>query len=115
MDTERLAQFQELVALDPHDTVVRFGLGELYLQAQEFAQAAEQFAEIIRSINAMGLEAFDRRDVSIPRRYSQATPCRTRAARLVRRCMDRTFRTAIARALGCPITTTNCLPRVTPV
>jgi predicted Zn-dependent protease len=48
MDTERLAQFQELVALDPHDTVVRFGLGDLYLQARAFAQAAEQFAEIIR-------------------------------------------------------------------
>lgn len=48
MDTERLAQFQELVTREPHDTVVRFGLGELYFQAQEFAQAAEQFAEIIR-------------------------------------------------------------------
>jgi Tfp pilus assembly protein PilF len=48
MDTERLAQFQELVALEPQDTVVRFGLGELYMQAQEFALAAEQFAEIIR-------------------------------------------------------------------
>lgn len=48
MDTDRLAQFQELVALEPHDTVVRFGLGELYFQAQEFAQAVEQFAEIIR-------------------------------------------------------------------
>ena len=47
MDTERLDQFQELVALEPDDTVVRFGLGELYFQAQEFAQAAEQFAEII--------------------------------------------------------------------
>jgi tetratricopeptide (TPR) repeat protein len=48
MDTERMAQFQALVALDPSDTVVRFGLGELYVQAQAFAQAAEQFAEIIR-------------------------------------------------------------------
>jgi predicted Zn-dependent protease len=48
MDTERLAQFEALVALEPSDTVVRFGLGELYLQAQAFAQAAEQFAEIIR-------------------------------------------------------------------
>ena len=48
MGTERLAQFEALVALDPSDTVVRFGLGELYLQAQAFAQAAEQFAEIIR-------------------------------------------------------------------
>jgi predicted Zn-dependent protease len=48
MDTARLAQFEALVALDPSDTVVRFGLGELYLQAQAFAQAAEQFAEIIR-------------------------------------------------------------------
>ncbi len=34
MDTERLVRFQELVALEPHDTVVRFGLGELYFQAQ---------------------------------------------------------------------------------
>jgi hypothetical protein len=33
MDTKRLTQFQALVALDPADTVVRFGLGELYLQA----------------------------------------------------------------------------------
>ena len=48
MDTKRLAQFRELVSLEPHDTVVRFGLGELYFQAQAFARAAEQFAEIIR-------------------------------------------------------------------
>jgi Tfp pilus assembly protein PilF len=48
MDSERLAQFQALVALEPDDTVVRFGLGELYMQAQEFALAAEQFAEIVR-------------------------------------------------------------------
>ena len=48
MDRERLARFQELVALEPDDTVVRFGLGELYIQAKEFAPAAEQFAEIIR-------------------------------------------------------------------
>jgi Tfp pilus assembly protein PilF len=47
MDTERLAQFRALVAMEPHDTVVRFGLGELYFQAQEFAQAADQFAEIL--------------------------------------------------------------------
>jgi len=26
MDTERLQQFQELIALEPHDTVLRFGL-----------------------------------------------------------------------------------------
>lgn len=39
MDTKRLAQFQELVALEPDDTVVRFGLGELYFQAQAFAEA----------------------------------------------------------------------------
>jgi predicted Zn-dependent protease len=48
MDTARLTQFRDLVALDPRDTVVRFGLGELYFQAREFAQAAEQFAEILR-------------------------------------------------------------------
>lgn len=48
MDTERLAQFQALVALDPSDTVVRFGLGDLYVQARAFAQAAEPFAEILR-------------------------------------------------------------------
>lgn len=42
-------------------------------------------------------------------------PCRNRAARLVKRCVARTFRTAIARARGCPITTTSCFPRVTPV
>ena len=48
MDRDRIAQFQEIVALDPDDTVVRFGLGELYIEAKEFAQAAEQFAEIIR-------------------------------------------------------------------
>ena len=39
----------------------------------------------------------------------------SRAARLVKRWVARTFRTAMARARGCPITTTNCFPRVTPV
>ncbi|GIX46708.1 MAG: hypothetical protein KatS3mg131_0919 [Candidatus Tectimicrobiota bacterium] len=48
MDAQRLAQFQALLALDPTDTVVRFGLGELYLEAGDYAQAAEQFAEILR-------------------------------------------------------------------
>src|SRR5262249_13657600 len=48
--------------------------------------------------------------VSLPR-----VPSRSRAAKLVNRCVARTFRTAMARARGCPITTTNCLPRVTPV
>jgi hypothetical protein len=32
MDTERLRQFQELIALEPDDTVLRFGLGELYIE-----------------------------------------------------------------------------------
>ena len=31
MDTERLQQFQELIALEPDDTMLRFGLGELYI------------------------------------------------------------------------------------
>ena len=48
MDTERLRQFQELIALEPEDTVLRFGLGELYIQAKDWARAAEQFAEILR-------------------------------------------------------------------
>jgi predicted Zn-dependent protease len=48
MDTERLQQFQALIALEPDDTVLRFGLGELYIKAGDFASAAEQFAEIIR-------------------------------------------------------------------
>ena len=48
MDAERMAQFQELIALDPADTVLRFGLGELYVEAGDFARAAEQFAEIVR-------------------------------------------------------------------
>jgi Tfp pilus assembly protein PilF len=48
MDTERVAQFQELIALEPEDTVLRFGLGELYMEAGDFARAAEQFAEIVR-------------------------------------------------------------------
>src|SRR5437870_13890981 len=48
MDTERLRQFQELIALEPDDTVLRFGLGELYIEAKDFASAAEQFAEILR-------------------------------------------------------------------
>lgn len=48
MDVDRLAQFQQLLALDPTDTVLRFGLGELYFEAQNFGQAAEQFAEIVR-------------------------------------------------------------------
>jgi predicted Zn-dependent protease len=48
MDTERLQQFQALIALEPHDTVLRFGLGELYIEAGDFVGAAEQFAEIVR-------------------------------------------------------------------
>jgi predicted Zn-dependent protease len=48
VDTERVAQFQALIALDPADTVLRFGLGELYFDADDFAMAAEQFAEIVR-------------------------------------------------------------------
>jgi Tfp pilus assembly protein PilF len=48
MDTERLRQFQELIALEPDDTVLRFGLGEIYIQAQDFTSAAEQFTEILR-------------------------------------------------------------------
>jgi predicted Zn-dependent protease len=48
MDRERQQQFQELIALEPDDTVLRFGLGELYIEAKDFAGAAEQFAEIIR-------------------------------------------------------------------
>ena len=37
MDVERLAQFQQLLTLEPTDTVLRFGLGELYFEAQDFA------------------------------------------------------------------------------
>lgn len=48
METERIRQFQELIALEPDDTVLRFGLGELYIGAEDFASAAEQFAEIVR-------------------------------------------------------------------
>jgi len=48
METARIQQFQELIALEPEDTVLRFGLGELYIEAGEFTCAAEQFAEIVR-------------------------------------------------------------------
>ena len=48
METERIRQFQALLALEPDDTVLRFGLGELYIEAGDFAHAAEQFAEIVR-------------------------------------------------------------------
>ena len=52
-------------------------------------------------------------------RYARApvacSPSRSRAARLVSRRMARTLRTARAQAFGCPISTTSCLPRVTPV
>ena len=48
VDAERVAQFQALIALDPADTVLRFGLGELYVEAGDFARATEQFAEIVR-------------------------------------------------------------------
>src|SRR5262249_23791603 len=48
MATARIRQFQELIALEPDDTVLRFGLGELYIEAGNFAAAAEQFAEIVR-------------------------------------------------------------------
>ena len=43
------------------------------------------------------------------------SPCRSRAARFVSRRMARTLRTARAQAFGCPMSTTSCLPRVTPV
>ena len=48
MDPERLQQFQELIALEPDDTMLRFGLGELYIEAGDFTSAATQFAEIVR-------------------------------------------------------------------
>jgi len=48
VDAKRVAQFQELIALEPNDTMLRFGLGELYIDARDFARAAEQFAEIVR-------------------------------------------------------------------
>src|SRR5262249_58563779 len=48
MATDRIQQFQELIALEPNDTVLRFGLGELYIETENFAAAAEQFAEIVR-------------------------------------------------------------------
>ena len=48
METERIRQFQELITLEPDDTVLRFGLGELYIEAGDFAGAAEQFTEIVR-------------------------------------------------------------------
>ena len=38
MDTERLRQFQELIALEPDDTVLRFGLGELYIEATRLCE-----------------------------------------------------------------------------
>src|SRR5215510_14862940 len=47
--------------------------------------------------------------------FRPLAPSRSRAARLVNRCAARALRTAMARARGCPMTTTNCLPRVTPV
>ena len=48
MDAERVVQFEALIALEPEDTVLRFGLGELYFEADDFTRAAEQFAEIVR-------------------------------------------------------------------
>ena len=48
METARIQQFQELIALEPEDTVLRFGVGELYIEAGDFTCAAEQFAEIVR-------------------------------------------------------------------
>ena len=52
MDTERLRQFQELIALEPHDTVLRFGLGELYIEAGDFASAGA--AEMTASASMAG-------------------------------------------------------------
>jgi hypothetical protein len=43
------------------------------------------------------------------------SPGRNLPAKLVKRRIDLMVRTAIANALGCPMITTNCLPRVTPV
>ena len=55
------------------------------------------------------------RRVGYPRVPVACSPSRNRAARLVSRRMARTLRTARAQAFGCPINTTSCLPRVTPV
>jgi len=44
-----------------------------------------------------------------------SSPCRNLSTKFVKRRIDLMVRTAIANAFGCPMMTTNCLPRVTPV
>ena len=53
--------------------------------------------------------------VAYPRGPRAFPSSRNRTASVVSRRMARTLRTAMAQALGCPMSTTSCLPRVTPV
>jgi predicted Zn-dependent protease len=48
VDAERVAQCEALIALEPEDTVLRFGLDALYFEADDFTRAAEQCAELVR-------------------------------------------------------------------
>jgi len=52
MDTERLQQFQALIALEPHDTVLRFGL-ENCISRRGFCERGRAIAEIVRLIHSI--------------------------------------------------------------
>ena len=48
MSQDRIEQFKKVLAMDPNDEVVRFGLGKLYAEAGQHQEAAEHFREILR-------------------------------------------------------------------
>lgn len=47
MDAERLAQWKEIIALDPSDPSSHFGLGKELFDAGDHARAAEEFKTAI--------------------------------------------------------------------
>ncbi|MBI3989359.1 MAG: tetratricopeptide repeat protein [candidate division NC10 bacterium] len=48
MSGSRIEQFKEILALDPNDEVVHYGLGEEYLRAGMFEEAVQEFETVIR-------------------------------------------------------------------
>lgn len=48
MSGSRIEEFKEILALDPSDEVVHYGLGEEYLKAGRFEEAIREFETVIR-------------------------------------------------------------------
>lgn len=48
MSESRIEQFKEVLALDPNDEVVHYGLGEEYLKAGMHEEAVQEFEAVIR-------------------------------------------------------------------